>query len=99
MAFCAGEVVANMLAEGNTVSLTNFFEILENIEKLFQSKIFMLRLDSGYLSSGMLNCVTDKNLFVLCCCSYKHASKNNLNTFMFFEEQFYNSTLHETRHV
>ena len=72
VAFCAGEVVANMLAEGNTVSLTKFSDMLEKLEKLFQSKIFMLRLDSGYLSADMLNCITDKNLFVLCCCSYNY---------------------------
>jgi hypothetical protein len=72
VAFCAGEVIANRLAEGNTVSLSNFTEMLESIERLFPSKLFMLRLDSGYLSAEVLNHVSDKNLFILCGCAYNY---------------------------
>ena len=72
VAFCAGEAVANKLAEGNTVSLTNFSKMLEELVSLFQSKLFMLRLDAGYLSADMLNFVSDKNLFVVCGCPYSY---------------------------
>jgi hypothetical protein len=72
VALCAGEAIANRLAEGNTVSLSNFIEMLESIERLFPSKLFMLRLDSGYLSAEVLNHVSDKNLFILCGCAYSY---------------------------
>jgi hypothetical protein len=72
VAFCAGEVVANKLAEGNTVSLTTFSAMLEELEKTFHSKLFMLRLDTGYLSAETLNHATDKGLFILCSCPYNY---------------------------
>ena len=72
VAFCAGEVIANILADGNTVSLTTFTEMLENIKQVFPSKLFMLRLDSGYLSADVLNYITGNNLFILCGCAYNY---------------------------
>jgi len=72
VAFCAGEVIENRLAEGNTVSLTNFNEMLENIKNIFPSKPFILRLDSGYLSGDVLNQIADKNLFLICACAYNY---------------------------
>ena len=72
VAFCAGEIIVNKLAEGNTVSLSYFEEILGTLERLFPSKPFILRLDSGYLSAKVLNHITDKNLFVLCACAYNY---------------------------
>jgi len=80
-AFCAGEIVANKLAEGNTVSLTTFSTMLEGLEAMFHSKLFMLRLDSGYLSAETLNYATDKNFFILCSCPYSYimAQEENKN--------------------
>lgn len=72
VSFCSGEAISNRLAEGNTASLSNFMEMLENIEKLLPSKLYMMRLDSGYLSAEVLNYIADKNLFVVCGCSYSY---------------------------
>jgi len=72
VAFCSGEVIANRLAEGNTVSLTNFMEMLESIKELLPSKLYMMRLDSGYLSAEVLNYIAEKNLFILCGCAYSY---------------------------
>jgi hypothetical protein len=72
VAFCSVEAIANRLAEGNTVSLSTFAEMLEGVEQLFPSKLFMLRLDSGYLSAEVLNFISDKNLFIVCGCAYRY---------------------------
>jgi hypothetical protein len=81
VAFCSGEVIANRLAEGNTVSLSYFMEMLENIEKLLPSKLYMMRLDSGYLSTEVLDYITDKNLFILCGCKYSYVMAQPENKF------------------
>jgi hypothetical protein len=72
VAFCAGEALTNKLAHGNSASLSVFTEMLGSVESLFPAKPFMLRLDSGYLSADVLNCISDKNLFILCGCPYNY---------------------------
>jgi hypothetical protein len=79
VAFCADEVIVNKLAKGNTVSLSAFTEILGRIERIFPSKLFMLRLDSGYLSAEVLNYVSDMNLFILCGCAYNYVMAQPAN--------------------
>lgn len=70
-AFCDGEVIAHVLDEGNTVSRTNFDQVLEESLDCLGKDIALIRLDSGYISAEVLNYMTGKNLFTLCGCPYK----------------------------
>lgn len=73
-------MIANFwLRPGNTSASTNFLAFLDDtLQKLSGKEVGLIRMDSGFFSNQIMNCLEEKNLHYIIACRFNNRIKHLL---------------------